>query len=45
MGQLRTELKDTEIGRLFAAAGILHQNFYEAHLVPDMVIDYAEAVK
>ena len=45
VGQLRTELKDPEISKLFAAAGTLHQNFYEAHLVPDMVIDYIEAVK
>ncbi|KPV65047.1 MAG: Archaeal PaREP1/PaREP8 family protein [Candidatus Bathyarchaeota archaeon BA1] len=45
VGQLRTELKDPEISKLFAAAGTLHQNFYEGHLVPDMVIDYTEAVK
>lgn len=43
--KLRTELKDPELSRLFLQANYLHQNFYEAILPPQAVIDGAEAVK
>ncbi len=42
---LKTELEEPELTRLFAAAGALHQNFYENWLPPETVVDYAEAVK
>ncbi len=43
--RLRNELKDPELTRLFAAASALHQNFYENWLTPEMVEDYADAVR
>jgi len=43
--ELRTELKDPELSRLFHVANNLHQNFYEGILPPEAVMDGAEAVK
>ena len=45
VAKLKGELNDPELMRLFAAAGALHQNFYESWLPPEMVVDYGEAVK
>lgn len=45
MKSLGAELDDPELLRLFAAAGALHQNFYENWLPSEMVVDYGEAVK
>lgn len=45
VANLRMELEELELTRLFAAAGALHQNFYENWLPSEVVIDYAEAVK
>jgi hypothetical protein len=45
VAKLKGELKDPELMRLFAAAGALHQNFYENWLPSEMVVDYGEAVK
>jgi hypothetical protein len=38
-------LNDPELLRLFAAAGALHQNFYENWLPPKMVENYGDAVR
>ena len=43
--RLGKELDEPQVLRLFAAAGTLHQNFYENWLTPEMVVDYGEAVK
>ena len=43
--RLRNELNDPELTRLFAAASTLRQNFYENWLTPEMVEDYADAVR
>ena len=45
VAKLKTEPGDPELSRLFGLAGALHQNFYENWLPPEVVIDYAEAVK
>jgi uncharacterized protein (UPF0332 family) len=45
VAKLKGELNDPELMRLFAAAGALHQNFYENWLPSEMVVDYGEAVK
>ena len=42
---LSKETGDSELLRYFSLAGALHQNFYENWLTPEMVVDYAEAVK
>ncbi len=42
---LSKELGDRELMRCFASASALHQNFYENWLTPEMVADYADAVK
>ena len=42
---LGAELDDSELLTLFAAAGALHQNFYENWLPSEVVADYGEAVK
>jgi hypothetical protein len=42
---LSCETGDPELRRLFSAAGVLHQNFYENWLYPDVVRDYAEDVR
>lgn len=42
---LSKELNDSELLRCFASASALHQNFYENWLTPEMVVDYADAVK
>ncbi|MBE0416018.1 MAG: PaREP1 family protein [Dehalococcoidia bacterium] len=45
VSKLRVELDDPEISRLFTLAGMLHQNFYEGHLTPEIVEDLANGVK
>lgn len=45
VAKLKAELEEPELTRLFAAAGALHQNFYENWLPSEVVIDYGEAVK
>jgi len=45
VAKLKTEPGDPELLRLFSLAGALHQNFYENWLPPEVVVDYAEAVK
>ena len=45
VAKLKGELNDPELSRLFAAAGALHQNFYENWLPSEVVADYGEAVK
>ena len=42
---LGKETDDIEILRYFGLALALHQNFYENWLTPEMVADYADAVK
>jgi len=42
---LSKELNDSELLRCFSLASTRHQNFYENWLTPEMVVDYAEAVK
>jgi len=42
---LSKETNDIELLRCFGLASALHQNFYENWLTPEMVVDYAEAVK
>ena len=45
VSQLKDELGDPELPRLFALASTLHQNFYEDWLPPATVRDLGEAVK
>lgn len=45
VNRLEDELDDPELLRLFAAAGALHQNFYENWLPSEVVVKYGEAVK
>lgn len=45
IAKLRGELNDPEIGRLWSSANALHKNFYEAHVAPELVKDYADDVK
>ena len=45
VADLRAELKDPEVSRLFTVANYLHQNFYEGIMPPETVMDGAEAVK
>lgn len=43
--QLREELQDPELSRLFSIASALHQNFYENWLPGGTVVDNAEAIR
>ena len=45
VADLRAELKNPELSRLFTLANYLHQNFYEGVMPPEAVMDGAEAVK
>ena len=45
MKSFEDELDNPELLRLFAAAGALHQNFYENWLPSEVVVKYGEAVK
>ena len=45
VNQLRTELNEPELNRLFGLAADLHQNFYENWLPGEAVADHSEAVK
>jgi len=42
---LGDETADAELRRLFAVASVLHQNFYESWLPPEVVKEYAQDVK
>jgi len=43
--KLSSELRDSEILKLFATANYLHQNFYENAMTPEAVKASADAVK
>ena len=45
VSELKDELGEPELPRLFSLASALHQNFYEDWLPPETVRDHAEAVR